>query len=731
MKGSSSINNAGQLLQIKEVKDYITRREINYAYDDNGNLTSEIRSGVDFDKRIETLLYTYDRSNRLTKVTTDGVAKNYSYDLAGNMLSDGDYTYIYDIQNRLTSKTGTDGTTSYSYDPEGNLIKTAAPDGTTDYSYNAKNRMILGEKDNGESSAYIYNAMGVRIQNIQIRENVNAGHANANLEDGSGGVDYGQFLSDNRETWQPTWETEVGTTVQNNFETVTMNYTVDYLSPANRDIMVEVEGRYTQRYVYDNYGSRVSAEFNYADNTARTGSGENLASDFAAQDIQKIWYRRSKLDSTLFAVDADGEVIAHAIYDPWGKPITETNLDLNYAGIDNLNNFTGYTWDETLDLYYAQYRFYDADTHRFTQEDPIKDGANWYIYCNNNPTIYVDWGGLRYDVKSNDMNVKNRSHLNPPATKKTHKTTPSTVAKSYAPKPPSSVIAQAAANAQNSLSQQNEQATKRAVANAINAQKICVNDVDSLTKTGYNPYSLEYYAFADARAAQALSDAFTAIDWKKVGTYLGDSAKHAVLGNFSDKPTALGIGMQVGLGLAGVDLPLDIRDLAYDVTHWEWTWGHAGQTALDIVALLPLIGAVKYVDEGAALIKGAAKYGDDILDAASDLGKHADDILDAAGDLADGVGDVKVIGRLEDTAVAIDWAGHDVLNISDWSPAKNVDWVQSGIDNKQTFYLASNPTLENFTSTNPLYPETVFATEYNTLIGAGYTQFGDYMIPPR
>ena len=77
-----------------------------------------------------------------------------------------------------------------------------------------------------------------------------------------------------------------------------------------------------------------------------------------------------------------------------GNPLTETYTDTNFSGIDNSNNYTGYTWDEVLDLYFAQNRFYDPADHRFTQEDPIKDGENWYAYCGNNPCIIIDVSGL-------------------------------------------------------------------------------------------------------------------------------------------------------------------------------------------------------------------------------------------------------------------------------------------------------------------------------------------------
>ena len=155
------------------------------------------------------------------------------------------------------------------------------------------------------------------------------------------------------------------------------------------------DGSYTTRYVYDASGRRISAEFDYAPGTKRGEAGENLQSDIAVS-IGKVFYRTSILGSTLFAVDKDGNQIAHAVYDPWGKPLTETYTDSNYSGLENLNNYTGYTWDVTLALYYAQNRFYDSDTHRFTQEDIVKDGANWYVYCSNNPTVYFDWVGLKY-----------------------------------------------------------------------------------------------------------------------------------------------------------------------------------------------------------------------------------------------------------------------------------------------------------------------------------------------
>jgi len=94
---------------------------------------------------------------------------------------------------------------------------------------------------------------------------------------------------------------------------------MDYSDIANRDIMVYEEGSYIQRYVYGLNGERTSAEFFYYDETERTtdltNPGENPASDFASEDISKIYYFRNLLDSTMLAMDRNGEIITHMTYD--------------------------------------------------------------------------------------------------------------------------------------------------------------------------------------------------------------------------------------------------------------------------------------------------------------------------------------------------------------------------------------------------------------------------------
>jgi RHS repeat-associated protein len=53
-------------------------------------------------------------------------------------------------------------------------------------------------------------------------------------------------------------------------------------------------------------------------------------------------------------------------------------------------------YDAESGLYYYRARYCDYSTGRFLQPDPTgyEDGINWYLYCGNNPILYVDPFGL-------------------------------------------------------------------------------------------------------------------------------------------------------------------------------------------------------------------------------------------------------------------------------------------------------------------------------------------------
>jgi RHS repeat-associated protein len=58
----------------------------------------------------------------------------------------------------------------------------------------------------------------------------------------------------------------------------------------------------------------------------------------------------------------------------------------------------GYTekpYDTVIGMYNYGYRDYSPAMARFTTEDPVQDGANWFTYVNNDPVNWIDPFGLR------------------------------------------------------------------------------------------------------------------------------------------------------------------------------------------------------------------------------------------------------------------------------------------------------------------------------------------------
>ena len=62
--------------------------------------------------------------------------------------------------------------------------------------------------------------------------------------------------------------------------------------------------------------------------------------------------------------------------------------------------------------------------------------------------------------------------------------------------------------------------------------------------------------------------------------------------------------------LPGVGTAADFRDVAADFQNWEWSWAHAGQTAIDLVGVIPFVGCLKYTDEIGTLLKKSGKVAD-------------------------------------------------------------------------------------------------------------------------
>jgi RHS repeat-associated protein len=302
-------------------------------------------------KNEEDVYYEYDNLNRLTKVTYPKDAEEFRYDNAGNRTSlthaFGKMDYIYDAaSNKLTQlKINTLGKVNYSYDGNGNLVKEDhykgdVLDKTINYKYDPDDRLIEIEKP---------------IQKVS-------------------GVDMPDIPSDKADYTYDNGGMRIKKTTRN-------GTTVYHYDQANQVICeTDEKGALKASYVYAN--------------------NQKIAEVKPDGTIQA--FHNDALGSPVLITDKDLKEIQRYIYEPFG------NLVVSKGTGKNNYTFTGKERDLESNLFYFGARYYNPILGRFISkdigrpkyEDP--QSINRYLYCLNNPLIYVDpdgktvWIAFRY-----------------------------------------------------------------------------------------------------------------------------------------------------------------------------------------------------------------------------------------------------------------------------------------------------------------------------------------------
>lgn len=282
--------------------------------------------------------YTYDELNRMITSNIAGTTTTYTYDTLGNLVLEKSKNHVVDYQynelNQLVEKKDGNESYTYTYDKRGNRTAEIGKKASRSYVYDETNRMVEGTNWKGDKSAYIYNGLGLRINNTHT---THAGKVYAR------------------------------------------DYVIDYTSFENDDLMVFAEGNgqleYEQKHVYA--GSERIEQFTDKGNWERT-----------------LYVHEDVMGNTRYYTKANGQSFAELTYDAWGMPESPNKLLNNDHGNYVFATFTGHIYDTTLDIYFAEARFYDANNRTWLAMDPVKDGQNWYQYCYSNPTTYWDPLGL-------------------------------------------------------------------------------------------------------------------------------------------------------------------------------------------------------------------------------------------------------------------------------------------------------------------------------------------------
>ena len=161
------------------------------------------------------------------------------------------------------------------------------------------------------------------------------------------------------------------------------------------------------RFVYD--GDNVVAEMNASNEIVWAwvnGPGldqpvERIAFIHGTARNRQV-YHSDGLGSVAALTDDSGEPIQTYTYAAFGGVRTQTGTDLNrvtFTAREALGDSLGFT--------YYRNRIFDPNTGRFTSEDPLGfvDGANRYVYCGNNPVLFIDPDGR--DLKKARVHLAN------------------------------------------------------------------------------------------------------------------------------------------------------------------------------------------------------------------------------------------------------------------------------------------------------------------------------------
>ena len=111
-----------------------------------------------------------------------------------------------------------------------------------------------------------------------------------------------------------------------------------------------------------------------------------------------IYTYRKNLFGDILSIYQGSTKVAEYKYDAWGNCTIVT--DINNIGSDNPFRYRGYYWDNDLQLYYIQGRYYDPQTGRFISPASVSslnprviNGLNLYSCASNNP-VNIAYNGF-------------------------------------------------------------------------------------------------------------------------------------------------------------------------------------------------------------------------------------------------------------------------------------------------------------------------------------------------
>lgn len=124
----------------------------------------------------------------------------------------------------------------------------------------------------------------------------------------------------------------------------------------------------------------------------------------AVQDEVPTYYHYNAHGDVVQLTNSSGTVTKDYTYDAFG---VEKNASASDA---NPFRYCGEQYDTETGNYYLRARYYSPGVGRFTQEDPIMDGLNWYTYCAGNPVAFEDSSGCIIELSGEATNDQRQQY---------------------------------------------------------------------------------------------------------------------------------------------------------------------------------------------------------------------------------------------------------------------------------------------------------------------------------
>ncbi len=137
-------------------------------------------------------------------------------------------------------------------------------------------------------------------------------------------------------------------------------------------------------YIYDSEGLPLGMQYH--------------GKSYGANVFDVYWFEKNIFGDIVAIYNQAGTKLISYTYDAYGNfTVSYSNGGENTTATKNPFRYRGYYFDQDLELYYLNSRYYDSHTCRFISPDTISivtatpetlANKNLYAYCNNNPVMY-------------------------------------------------------------------------------------------------------------------------------------------------------------------------------------------------------------------------------------------------------------------------------------------------------------------------------------------------------